>query len=102
MTPISTNIFKAKKILENEDLVAIPTETVYGLAGNIFSEKAINKIFRTKNRPTNNPLIVHIHSVELLEKIAIDIPENAKKLAASFWPGALTLVLKKKNVFPIV
>jgi L-threonylcarbamoyladenylate synthase len=97
MTQISTDIFKAKKILENEDLVAIPTETVYGLAGSIYSEKAINKIFMTKNRPANNPLIVHIHSIELLEKIAIDIPEKAKKLAASFWPGALTLVLKKNK-----
>ncbi len=95
MTQISTDIFKAKKILENEDLVAIPTETVYGLAGNIYSEKAINKIFMTKNRPANNPLIVHIHSIELLEKIALDIPKKAKKLAESFWPGALTLFLKK-------
>ncbi len=97
MTQISTDIFKAKRILENEDLVAIPTETVYGLAGNIYSEKAINKIFKTKNRPANNPLIVHIHSIELLEKIAQDIPEKAKKLAESFWPGALTLVLKKNK-----
>ncbi len=97
MAQISTDIFKAKKILENEDLVAIPTETVYGLAGNIYSEKAINKIFSTKNRPANNPLIVHIHSIKLLEKIALDIPEKAKKLAESFWPGALTLVLKKNK-----
>lgn len=97
---ISTDIFKAKEILENEDLVAIPTETVYGLAGNIYSEKAINKIFSTKKRPFNNPLIVHIHSIELLNNIVQEIPEKARKLAATFWPGALTLVLKKNKSIP--
>jgi L-threonylcarbamoyladenylate synthase len=100
MIQISTDIIKAKEILENESLVAIPTETVYGLAGNIYSEKAINKIFKTKNRPFNNPLIVHIHSKELLENIAQEIPEKAKILADAFWPGSLTLVLKKKETIP--
>lgn len=100
MIQISKDIVKAKEILENENLVAIPTETVYGLAGNIYSEKAINKIFKTKNRPFNNPLIVHIHSKELLENIAQEIPEKAKKLAEAFWPGSLTLVLKKKETIP--
>lgn len=100
MIQISKDIVKAKEILENENLVAIPTETVYGLAGNIYSEKAINKIFKTKNRPFNNPLIVHIHSKELLENIAQEIPEKAKQLAEAFWPGSLTLVLKKKETIP--
>jgi len=100
MIQTSKDIVKAKEILENENLVAIPTETVYGLAGNIYSEKAINKIFKTKNRPFNNPLIVHIHSKELLENIAQEIPEKAKKLAEAFWPGSLTLVLKKKETIP--
>ena len=100
MIQISTDILKAKEILENENLVAIPTETVYGLAGNIYSEKAINLIFKTKNRPFNNPLIVHIHSKELLEHIAQEVPEKAKKLAEAFWPGSLTLVLKKKENIP--
>ena len=100
MIQISKDIVKAKEILENENLVAIPTETVYGLAGNIYSEKAINLIFKTKNRPFNNPLIVHIHSKELLENIAQEIPEKAKKLADAFWPGSLTLVLKKKETIP--
>ncbi|GAA4040489.1 L-threonylcarbamoyladenylate synthase [Flavobacterium chungnamense] len=100
MIQISTDILKAKEILENENLVAIPTETVYGLAGNIYSEKAINLIFKTKNRPFNNPLIVHIHSKELLENIAQEVPEKAKKLAEAFWPGSLTLVLKKKENIP--
>lgn len=100
MIQISKDIVKAKEILENENLVAIPTETVYGLAGNIYSEKAINKIFKTKNRPFNNPLIVHIHSKELLENIAQEVPEKAKQLAEAFWPGSLTLVLKKKETIP--
>lgn len=100
MNRISTDIHQAKSILENDNLVAIPTETVYGLAGNAFSEKAIKKIFETKNRPLFNPLIVHIHSKELLNDIATEIPEKAYQLANAFWPGSLTLVLKKKNNIP--
>ena len=101
MIKISKDIFEAKQILEKGDLVAIPTETVYGLAGNIYSETAIKKIFDTKKRPLFNPLIVHIHSIQLLDEIAMDIPEKAIKLAETFWPGSLTLVLKKKKVFLI-
>ena len=100
MIQISTDIIQAKTILENDDLVAIPTETVYGLAGNIYSEKAIKKIFETKKRPLFNPLIVHIDSKNKLEQIAIQIPEKARKLADAFWPGSLTLVLKKKPHIP--
>ena len=96
MIQISTDIIKAKEILENNELVAIPTETVYGLAGNIYSEKAIKKIFETKKRPLFNPLIVHIDSKSKLDEIALEIPEKALKLADAFWPGSLTLVLKKK------
>lgn len=100
MIEISTDLIKAKKILENNDLVSIPTETVYGLAGNIYSETAIKKIFETKKRPFFNPLIVHIHDKESLTDVAIEIPENASKLAAHFWPGSLTLVLKKNANIP--
>jgi L-threonylcarbamoyladenylate synthase len=100
MIKISTDIFEAKKILEKEDLVVIPTETVYGLAGNIYSIKAIDSIFKTKNRPANNPLIVHIDSFEKLADLVEEIPEKAKKLAEVFWPGSLTLVLKKKKSVP--
>ena len=100
MIQISTDIVKAKEILENGELVAIPTETVYGLAGNIYSEKAIAKIFDTKKRPLYNPLIVHIASYKKLEEIAAEIPEKAKKLAQVFWPGSLTLVLKKQPNIP--
>lgn len=86
-----------QEILEREDIVAIPTETVYGLAANIFSEKAIKKIFELKKRPFFNPLIVHIKSIDYLTQIADDIPLDAMKLAETFWPGPLTLVLKKKS-----
>ena len=100
MSIISKDIQKAIAILTNEELVAIPTETVYGLAGNIFSEKAIKSIFETKKRPFFNPLIVHISSVEKLENIVSEVPEKAKLLANSFWPGSMTLVLKKNNAIP--
>lgn len=100
MSIISKDIQKAAQLLTDEKLVAIPTETVYGLAGNIFSEKAIKSIFSTKKRPFFNPLIVHIPSKEALKDIVVDIPEKAKLLADAFWPGSMTLVLKKNKNIP--
>ena len=100
MSIISKNIQKAVQLLTNEQLVAIPTETVYGLAGNIFSEKAIKSIFSTKKRPFFNPLIVHIPSIDSLDEIVIHVPEKAKLLATAFWPGSMTLVLKKSDKIP--
>ena len=100
MSIISNDINKAVAILNSEDIVAIPTETVYGLAGNIYSEKAIRKIFEVKKRPLFNPLIVHLYSVKQLNEIVTNIPEKAQKLAEAFWPGSLTLVLKKNEAIP--
>lgn len=100
MTLISQDISKAVAILNREELVAIPTETVYGLAGNIYSEKAIKAIFKMKKRPFFNPLIVHVHAVDQLKNLVEEIPEKAKLLADAFWPGSLTLVLKKKSSVP--
>jgi len=100
MSIISTDISKAVELLNNEELVAIPTETVYGLAGNIFSEKAVKAIFETKERPFFNPLIVHIPNINYLDTIVEAIPEKAKLLAEAFWPGPITLVLKKKSIIP--
>jgi L-threonylcarbamoyladenylate synthase len=97
---ISTSISKAITLLNQEELVAIPTETVYGLAGNIYSEKAIQSIFQMKKRPFFNPLIVHIKSIEHIDELATAIPEKARKLAETFWPGPLTLILKKKDGVP--
>lgn len=94
---ISTDIRKAAVLLQQNEVIGLPTETVYGLAGNIYSEIAIRKIFHIKKRPFYNPLIVHIHGVEALPQVAQHIPDLAKKLAGKFWPGPLTLLLEKKE-----
>ena len=100
MSIISNDLKRAAEILNNEDVVAIPTETVYGLAGNIYSEKAIRKIFEVQQRPLFNPLIVHLHSIEQLDEIVSEFPAKAQILADTFWPGSLTLILKKKSNIP--
>jgi L-threonylcarbamoyladenylate synthase len=100
MIIVSEDISKAAEILNEENLVAIPTETVYGLAGNIYSEKAIKAIFEMKQRPFFNPLIVHIKSIAQLDELAKEIPNKARLLADKFWPGSLTMVLKKQDSVP--
>lgn len=97
---ITTDLNKAKKTLLDNNIIAIPTETVYGLAGNAYNENALKLIFNLKKRPLYNPLIVHIRSKEFLNKVACDIPDMALKLADKFWPGPLTLVLKKQPHIP--
>lgn len=97
---ITKDIGSAIKALEENKVVAIPTETVYGLAGNAYEDKALRKIFEIKKRPHYNPLIVHIKGAEALCDVAEDIPKKAVQLAEVFWPGALTLVLKKKSHIP--
>ena len=97
---ITTNLDLAKQVLSNDGIIAIPTETVYGLAGNTFSEIAVNKIFALKKRPHYNPLIVHIKSAAWLNELACDIPDAAMLLANRFWPGPLTLLLNKKPNIP--
>ncbi len=101
-TNLSDNISQAAHFLKIGKAVAIPTETVYGLAANIYNEQAIRSIFELKERPLNNPLIVHIHSFDQLEEIAVDIPGVAYQLAKTFWPGPLTLVLDKNPSIPDV
>ena len=90
-------IERAAQILQQGGLVAIPTETVYGLAANAMDSEAVKKIFALKGRPTNHPLIVHIASADFLTQWAKDIPEVAYQLAAQFWPGPLTLILNKRD-----
>ena len=97
---ITTDLNEAKNELEADGIIAIPTETVYGLAGNAYSERALEKIFLLKKRPFYNPLIVHIKSAEYLTSVARDIPNIAQLLAHEFWPGPLTLVLKKQPHIP--
>lgn len=93
------NIAKAGKILKNGGVVAIPTETVYGLAANALDEKAVAKIFAAKGRPADNPLIVHITDAKDIEKYAYP-NEKAAALAKKFWPGPLTIILPKKDCIP--
>lgn len=100
---ITKEIELAAEHLLNDDLVVIPTETVYGLAANFNSEKAINKLFELKQRPKSNPLIVHVSNRNQVNNLVIFFPEKAQLLAKKFWPGPLTLVLEKnKNVLDIV
>ncbi|MHB1315821.1 MAG: L-threonylcarbamoyladenylate synthase [Christensenellales bacterium] len=83
-------------LIAGGDLVVFPTETVYGLGADAFCEKAVRKIFRAKGRPADNPLIVHIHKPQQLYDLSQDVTREALKLSEAFWPGPLTLVLKKK------
>ncbi len=91
----SDSINRAAEILKNNGTVAIPTETVYGLAASAYDNDAILKIFEAKGRPQDNPLIVHISNIDMLYDVACDIPDTALQCAESFWPGPLTMVLPK-------
>jgi L-threonylcarbamoyladenylate synthase len=97
---IGVDITQAKQLLDVNHVIAIPTETVYGLAGNAFDIKAVSQIFAIKKRPSFDPLIVHTHSIEALKQFVTEIPEHALLLARAFWPGPLTLLLQKKNNIP--
>ena len=96
--PTYDEIKKAAKALKDGHLVAFPTETVYGLGADATNEKAISRIYSVKGRPTDHPLIVHISSINQLDKWAIDIPNYAVKLAKDFWPGPMTLILKRSEL----
>lgn len=91
---------EAAQILRAGGLVAFPTETVYGLGANALDENAAKKIYEAKGRPSDNPLIVHISQVRDMEILAEDIPDRAYQLAEVFWPGPLTMILKKKACVP--
>ncbi len=90
-----TAVCRAAELLKQGGIVAIPTETVYGLAASAYSDTAIKNVFEAKGRPQDNPLIVHIAELETLYEIAKDIPEMALKCAESFWPGPFTMILSK-------
>ena len=97
---IGTDIPKSIDILRNGGLVAIPTETVYGLAANGFNEIAVASIFAAKNRPFFDPLILHIGNPNMLNQLVSNVPQNAKILMDAFWPGPLTFVLPKTSNVP--
>jgi len=96
--PTQDEIKKAAQALKDGHLVAFPTETVYGLGADATNEKAVSRVYSVKARPTDHPLIVHMSSISQLGKWAIDIPEYAVKLAKEFWPGPMTLVLKRSEI----
>ncbi|HEY3510129.1 MULTISPECIES: L-threonylcarbamoyladenylate synthase [Kribbella] len=97
----ASEIEKAVEVLRAGGLVAIPTETVYGLAADAEDPQAVGRIFTTKGRPPSHPLIVHIGSAEQLDDWADDVPETARLLAERFWPGPLTLVLRRGRRVPL-
>lgn len=85
----------AARLLRQGELVALPTETVYGIAADARNGEAVHKIFEAKGRPQDNPLIVHIFGMEMLEGVVAEVPARARKLAAAFWPGPLTMVMPR-------
>ena len=94
------DIEEAARVLKAGGLVAFPTETVYGLGGNGLSRDAARKIYAAKGRPSDNPLILHVSKIEEVNPLVESIPEKAKLLMESFWPGPLTLILKKSEIVP--
>ncbi len=101
-TKITQSPSIAARFIQHGELVAFPTETVYGLGANVFNEEAVRKIFAAKGRPADNPLIAHIFDLSQLETLASGVPLNAKKLINTFFPGPLTLVLPKNARVPAV
>lgn len=95
-----SGIHRAAEILRSGGIVAIPTETVYGLAANAYDKQAIKSIYRAKGRPSDNPLIVHISDISAIYDVVSQFPENAQKLAGKFWPGPLTMILPKNPKIP--
>ena len=99
----SQSIARAAQALQRGDLIGLPTETVYGLAADACNANAVAKIFDIKGRPSDHPLIVHLANADAMGEWAVDIPDYARLLAAAYWPGPLTLILRKApHVLPIV
>lgn len=92
----------AARMLKEGKIVAFPTETVYGLGANTYDEEAVQNIFLAKGRPQDNPLIVHIHSTEQLKEVVEEVTKQAEILIEHFWPGPLTIILKKTEKIPLV
>ena len=88
---------EAAELLNGGRVVAIPTETVYGLAASIYSEEALRTVYAVKGRPQDNPVIVHISSMDMLDGIVTEVPQEARKLAEHFWPGPLTMIFRKTD-----
>ena len=95
-------VHRAAQLLRAGQVVALPTETVYGLAVNAWDADAVRRIFAVKGRPPENPVIVHVASLEMAQRCVAQWPPLAGKLAAAFWPGPLTLVLPRAQQIPLV
>lgn len=93
-------LLEAAEIIKNGGLVAFPTETVYGLGANALDPQAVKKIFTAKGRPQDNPLISHVDSIDMVLPLVEDFNEDARKLAERFWPGPLTIIMKKSSLVP--
>ncbi|MEG0431489.1 MAG: L-threonylcarbamoyladenylate synthase [Anaerovoracaceae bacterium] len=100
--PTIENIKEAAQVIRDGGLVAFPTETVYGLGANALDEEAVKKVYEAKGRPSDNPMIVHIASATGLSELVEELSSDAKEIIKAFWPGPLTLVLKKKSIVPKV
>lgn len=100
MSNISQDVVAAAGILRQGGLIGLPTETVYGLAADATNTNAIKNVFQAKNRPADHPVIIHIASLNDLDKWAVDVPEKALVLAQQFWPGPMTLILKRRPQVP--
>jgi L-threonylcarbamoyladenylate synthase len=97
----SAQLQQAIELLRNDNVVCVPTETVYGLAASMYSEKAIEKIYTIKGRPRSNPLIVHIGRIQDLQTLCSDLPAPLQRLAERFWPGPLTILVEKSDQVPL-
>ena len=100
LKPTRENIERSAKLILNDEIVAIPTETVYGLGANGLSDIAVSKIFNAKNRPQDNPLILHISDYDMMENLVYELSDEIKEFLNHFWPGPLTVVMKKKDIIP--
>ncbi|CAE6492294.1 MAG: L-threonylcarbamoyladenylate synthase [Candidatus Nitrosotenuis sp.] len=98
--PELQKIREAAKMIKRGSIVAFPTETVYGLGANALDSKAVRKIFVAKGRPSDNPLIVHIYDKSDLARLAVDVPKIMDRISEKFWPGPLTVVLRKTKIVP--
>src|ERR1700727_3365080 len=95
--PGEGEIVRAAELLRAGKLVGFPTETVYGLGANALDAAAVARIFAVKGRPRGSPLIVHVDSIEMARGLALEWPDSAERLARKYWPGAVTLVLRKQT-----
>ena len=102
LQPNTEGIDVAANLLAKGELVAIPTETVYGLAADALNSEAVSSIYVAKGRPSDNPLIVHIADFKDWEPLVTHIPDNARKLAEAYWPGPLTIILPAAPIVPKV